>query len=65
VFASDKDFRCQGANPLEIHGFSDDEVKDAVSAACANAKAVWTDRFITTYENMKIQQNEHLLTIIK
>lgn len=65
LFASDLDFRCRGDNPLQLHGFTAAQVKEAIDVVRPDLQAVWTDKFITTYEDQKIQQNEHLLTLLK
>ena len=64
LFASEVDFRLGNGNPLELHGFTDAEVEAALEPLRATAQ-IWTDRYITTYQNQRIQQNEHLLTLIK
>ncbi len=64
LFASDVDFRLADGNVLGLHGFTDSEV-DAALEPVRNAAQIWMDRHITTYEGQRIQQNEHLLTLIK
>ena len=64
LFAADTDFRLGNGNPLELYGFTDAEVEAALEPLRTTAQ-IWMDRHITTYENKRIQQNEHLLTLIK
>lgn len=64
LFVSDIDFRLGNGNPLGLHGFTDTEVEAALEPLHATAQ-IWVDRHITTYENRRIQKNEHLLTLIK
>lgn len=65
VFASDLDFRLKDGNVLGLHGFSDAEVRHAAHGVAGQLSTFWMDRYITTYENQRIQQNEHLVTLIK
>ncbi|MFN9624016.1 MAG: class I SAM-dependent methyltransferase [Cyanobacteriota bacterium] len=65
IFASDQDFRVLGDNPYQLHGYSDEEVLQATTALSSNLKYAWLDRYITTYRGQEIQQNEHLLTLVK
>ncbi|KPQ06134.1 MAG: Methyltransferase domain [Rhodobacteraceae bacterium HLUCCA12] len=64
LFAAHTDFRLRDGNVLGLHGFTDAEVSDAIAPLRDRAE-VWMDRHITTYENRRIEQNEHLLTLIK
>ena len=65
VFASDTDFRVTGANEHGLHGFSDAEVRAARSAVCAQLEHFWMDRYITTYRDKALEQNDHLVTLRK
>lgn len=65
LFASDLDFRIGDNNPLNLHGFTDVEVQTAANTVRPSLQEVWIDRFITTYENGKCQQNEYMLTLLK
>lgn len=65
VFASDLDFRLSDGNVLGLHGFSDAEVREAARGVEGQLSTFWMDRYITTYENQRIQQDEHLVTLIK
>lgn len=65
LFASDLDSRIAGENKLGLHGFTDEEVAQAVSGLPSGSATVWIDRMVTTYFNRGAQQNEHLLTIMK
>lgn len=64
LFASDADFRLLEGNPLGLYGFDDAEVAAAVAPLRSDCE-IWMDRYITTYENRRIQQNDHLVTLIK
>lgn len=64
LFAADADFRLHDGNVLGLHGFTDTEVEAALDPLHAAAQ-IWMDRQITTYENRRIEQNEHLVTLIK
>lgn len=65
LFASDLDFRLSGDNPLGLHGFTDAEVLDAAGGVSEQLADFWMDRYITTYESQRLQQNEHLVTLVK
>ena len=65
VFASDADFRVQAANEYGLHGFTDAEVAEARSLVAGELEFFWMDRYITTYQNKQLQQNDHLLTLRK
>ena len=60
LFASDRDFRIQGPNPLGLHGYARAEVDALFAAAFAT---VWIDRYITTYEGGQYEQNDWLVSI--
>jgi SAM-dependent methyltransferase len=63
IFASDADFRVCGPNQYGLHGFSDAEVSDARNTVEPQLEYFWMDRYVTTYQNKSIQQNDHLITI--
>ena len=65
VFASDRDFRLGDGNALGLHGFTDAEVRAAAQPVLGQLSTFWMDRYITTYENHRIRQDEHLVTLIK
>jgi SAM-dependent methyltransferase len=67
VFASDVDFRVHGPNPLGLHGYSDAEVAAAASASAEGklSAGFWMDRYITTYQNGALEQNDHLVTLFR
>lgn len=64
LFASDVDFRLLDGNPLSLYGFNEVEVATAVATLGPDYE-VYLDRYITTYENRRIQQNDHLVTVIR
>lgn len=65
LFASDRDFRVTGDNPLCLHGYSDAEVSAALAALGGVVDRVCMDRYVTTYENRSYAQDEHLITFQK
>lgn len=65
LFASDCDFRVQGAGEYGLHGFSDAEVAAVRPLIDGYLEHFWMDRYITTYQNKLIQQNDHLVTLRK
>jgi ubiquinone/menaquinone biosynthesis C-methylase UbiE len=65
LFASNLDMRVHGENPFKIYGFSDSEVLAAIDPIRSKLDAIWIDRYISTYENQKNEQNEHLITLFK
>jgi 2-polyprenyl-3-methyl-5-hydroxy-6-metoxy-1,4-benzoquinol methylase len=65
IFASNHDFRVLGENPYNLHGFTDEEVHQATNTLSSKLKYAWIDRYITTYRNQKMQQHEHLITLVK
>jgi cyclopropane fatty-acyl-phospholipid synthase-like methyltransferase len=65
IFASEQDFRVLGDNPYNLHGFTDEEVYQATTALSSKLKYAWRDKYITTYRDQKMQQHEHLLTLVK
>lgn len=62
LFASDRDFRVGVEHPfgLIIHGYPQDEVERMFAGSF---KQVWIDRYITTYERGRYEQNDWLVTI--
>lgn len=64
-FASDLDFRLRDGNALGLHGFTDAEILQAAVNVRGLVSVFWMDRYITTYENKRIEQNDHLVTLIK
>ena len=65
LFASDEDFRVQGPNELGLYGFTDADVEVARRAVLPQLEYFWRDRYVTTYQDRAIQQNDHLLTLRK
>ena len=65
IFASDTDFRVQTASHLQIHGFFQEEVEQAVEPLRTQFEEIFLDRYITTYHNQEIEQNDHLVTFRK
>lgn len=62
LFASDRDFQVHGPNPYRLHGFTEREVHTAFGELFGD---VWVDRYITTYEGGRIEQNDWLVTVRK
>lgn len=62
LFASDRDFRVGVEHPfgLRIHGYSRAEVEDLFAGSFIE---VLVDRYITTYEGGRYEQNDWLVTI--
>lgn len=60
IFASDLDFRLNLKTNLSINGYNSEEVKEIFEG---NFAQVNYDRYITTYENGKSQQNDWLITV--
>jgi len=60
LFASDGDYRVTGPNPLGLHGFTRQEVDEMFSYQFTT---VWMDRYITTYEGGRLEQNDWLITL--
>ncbi len=65
VFASDTDFRLRTASHLQLHGFGQGEVEQAIAPLNQHLQEVFLDRYITTYQNREIEQNDHLVTLRK
>lgn len=63
LFASDQDFRIQGENLLQLHGFSDFEVEQIFKSQ--SLELLYIDRYITTFQNQTVQSNDFLVTIQK
>ena len=63
LFASDQDFRVQGENLLQLHGFSDFEVEHIFKSQ--SLELLYIDRYITTFQNQTVQSNDFLVTIQK
>lgn len=62
LFASDRDFQVQGENPYGLYGYSRSEVEDLFEPGFTE---VFFDRYITTYESERIEQNDWLVTLRK
>jgi 2-polyprenyl-3-methyl-5-hydroxy-6-metoxy-1,4-benzoquinol methylase len=60
VFASDRDERILGENPLRLHGYSRQEVGEVFSG-CFDE--VLVDRYITTYGGGRSEHNDFLVTV--
>lgn len=65
LFASPRDFRVLGPNPLGLHGCSEAEVDAALAALGPLACDICRDRYITTYDNQSHAQDEHLITFAR
>lgn len=63
IFASEEDYRIRGSNPYNLHGYSEHEVKKLLPLK--GLSITYIDRYITTYENQKYQQNDFLITLKK
>lgn len=63
IFASESDFRLQN-NEYNLYGYSENEVK-AIFCDPNYFREVWVDRYITTYQNNLIQQNDFIITTFK
>jgi cyclopropane fatty-acyl-phospholipid synthase-like methyltransferase len=62
VFASDRDFRVAGDNPLALHGFTRSEVDSCFAVPFGE---IFVDRYITTYRGGDHEQNDWLVTVRK
>ena len=63
LFASDRDFRIQDQhNPWQLHGYSQQEVQASFDRGFAQLDI---DRYITTYESGRYEQNDWLVTITR
>lgn len=60
LFASDRDSAVRGENPWGFHGYTRKEVENLFAQDFAQ---VWIDRYITTYENGQVEQNEWIVTL--
>lgn len=65
MFASDLDFRIKGNDGFPLHGFTDDEVLFAHSLLQEELDFFWMDRYVTTYKDKSVRQDEHLVTFRK
>jgi SAM-dependent methyltransferase len=60
VFASDADCEVTGGNPLQLHGYSRDEVEQLFAP---HFSSVDYDRYITTFESGRVVRNDWLITV--
>ena len=60
LFSSDRDSSVHGENPWSFHGYTREEVEKLFSEGFGK---VWIDRYITTYENGRVEQNEWIVTV--
>lgn len=65
LFASDRDFRIENSGALPIYGFTAAEVEAALLPLRGVLQNAFMDRYVTTYEGKKIEQNDHLVTLFK
>ncbi|MDH0718430.1 class I SAM-dependent methyltransferase [Acinetobacter junii] len=65
LFAAQGDFRCQQSNSLQLHGYSEQEIDEAVSLIQPLCTDIYKDIYMTTYESQSMAQKEHLLTLMK
>jgi 2-polyprenyl-3-methyl-5-hydroxy-6-metoxy-1,4-benzoquinol methylase len=63
LFASERDFRVLGANPLRLHGFSDEEVRSALASLPQAEYRSLMDRLTSTYDGNESAQDEHIVTL--
>jgi hypothetical protein len=63
IFASNLDFRVHTDNPFRLHGYTQEEVEALLPYEGLSVRSV--DRYLTTYENGRLQQNEFLVTLQK
>jgi cyclopropane fatty-acyl-phospholipid synthase-like methyltransferase len=59
LFASDSDWRVQGENHLNLHGYTEEEVRLIFSPFCH----FYLDRYITTYRGRELEENQWLVTV--
>lgn len=62
IFASDRDFRVHEENDFCLHGYTQSEVEEIFACGFSN---ILIDRYITTYQGGKIEQNDWLITVEK
>jgi hypothetical protein len=62
LFSSDRDDAVKGENPWRFHGYTRAEVEKLFAVGFSG---VWIDRYITTYQGGKVEQNEWIVTIEK
>ena len=60
MFASDRDFQTGSDNPYGLYGYTRSEVEALFAVDFAE---VCLDRYITTYEGGRIEQNDWLVTV--
>ena len=60
LFASERDFRVTGENPSALHGYTEEEVTSLFGQGFSG---LHLDRYITTYESGKIEENDWLVTL--
>jgi cyclopropane fatty-acyl-phospholipid synthase-like methyltransferase len=62
LFASDRDFRVRGEQAGVLYGYTRSEVEEIF---VGRFPEVWIDRYITTHEGGRIEQNDWLVTVKK
>jgi SAM-dependent methyltransferase len=65
LFASDSDYRIVGANELGLHGFTDKQIESVKAEITENIEFFWMDRYVTTYNDKAMQENNHIITFRK
>lgn len=65
LFATDEDFRITEQKVPGLRGVTQSEVEAALAPHHSHLAQVWIDRYTTTYQNRRIRQDEHLVTLIK
>lgn len=63
IFASNSDFRIN-KNPYHIYGYNEEEV-NSLFVRSGLFQNVWIDRYITTYQNQVMEQNDFIITTFK
>ena len=61
LFASDRDFRIKTHNTLGLYGYSEEKVRDIFPEDLFSS--INFDKYITTYENKRYEQNDCLITV--
>jgi ubiquinone/menaquinone biosynthesis C-methylase UbiE len=65
VFASEVDFRVVEQKVPGLFGRRMCEVEEALLPVRNDLEKCWFDRYVTSYENQRIQQNDHLVTLVR
>lgn len=65
IFASDGDYRIEQYPDLKLHGFTDEQLRSLTACHLTSLNYCHFDKYITTYENQKLTEKNHLLTFQK